>query len=66
MQKQMDHNQYPKSLKSKSDDQLRFIAKDAQEAAATNPTGENAGYYLDEALYAASELNRRQIRRNAA
>lgn len=66
MPKQMDHIQYPKSLKNKSDDQLRFIAKDAQEAAATHPDGENAGYYLDEALYATTELNRRQVRRNAA
>lgn len=55
----IDHTAYPKSLRRKSDDQLRFIIKDAGEAIDANPHGEKAGYYADEIHYAAMELARR-------
>ena len=61
MIKTMDHTQYPKSLKKKTDEELRFIIKDATEAAKVNPTGPNTGYYLDEVHYAFNELRRRKI-----
>ena len=57
--KTMDHTAYPKSLRSKDTDSVRFIAKDAKEAAEANPTNPNVGYYLDEAIYANAELRRR-------
>lgn len=57
--KRIDHTAYPKALRHKSDDALRYILKDAREAIEANPKGENAGYYADEILYAAEELNRR-------
>ena len=51
-------------MKTLSDDALRFIVKDANEAAANieemNPNSEKAGRYRDEAHYAAMELRRRQ------
>lgn len=57
--KKMNHTTYPLGLKKKTDDELRFIMKDAQEAHDAFPTSENAGYYLDEVLYAAMELKAR-------
>ena len=59
MSKVMNHEQYIKSLKGKTEDELRFIMQDAKEAAEAMPTGENVGYYLDEVLYANAELRRR-------
>lgn len=56
---QINHTEYPKSLRSKSDDALRYIMKDAAEAERNNPEGDKAGYYLDEINYAAMELKRR-------
>ncbi len=58
--KKMDHANYPRQLKHKPVESLRFIIRDANEAIAAHPTGENAGYYADEVLYAASELKRRK------
>lgn len=60
MTKTMDHPGYQKAMRAKSDEQLRFIVNDATAAARANPTGENAGYYLDEVHYAAAELRRRR------
>lgn len=60
MLKKMDHDKYPKSLKRKTIDELKYIIKDASEAEKANPNGPNAGYYADEALYASMELNKRQ------
>jgi hypothetical protein len=60
MPKQMDHAAYQKAMKRKSVPELQFIIRDAGEAAAINPEGENNGYYLDEVSYAAAELRRRQ------
>jgi len=56
----MDHAAYPESLKTKSDQQLRFIMKDAYEAMKANPENPNNGYYQDEINYCANELQRRQ------
>ena len=57
--KTMNHAEYQKGLKRKTEDQLRFIIKDAAEARDAFPMGENAGYYADEVHYAAMELKRR-------
>jgi len=58
----IDHTEYPKRLKKKSDDALRFIIKDADEAMKVNPDSEKSknGYYADEINYAAMELKRRE------
>ena len=53
--KVMDHSEYPKSLKSKTDEQLLFIIKDCQEALVANPDNQNAGYYSDEICYCSME-----------
>lgn len=60
MPKKMDHAAYQRGLKKKTPAELRFIAKDASEAARVNPEGENAGYYADEVHYALAELNLRK------
>jgi len=62
--KVMNHAEYIKGLRSKSTAELEFTIKDAGEAAAAMPDGENAGYYLDEVSYAADELRRRRDERN--
>ncbi len=56
---QINHIEYPKSLKSKSDESLKFIMFDAALTMAVNPEGEKAGYYADEINYCADELVRR-------
>ena len=58
----MSHDAYQRSLKSKTDDELKFIIRDAREAAQANPQGEKAGYYQDEVLYAQMELKNRYSR----
>jgi hypothetical protein len=60
MLKRMDHTEYPKSLKGKSEASLRYIIQDAQEAIAANPENPNNGYYADEVNYCATELHRRR------
>ena len=60
MLKRMDHNEYPRSLKGKSEAMLRYIIKDAQEAIAANPENPNNGYYQDEVNYACTEIHRRR------
>jgi len=57
---EMKHGEYQEHLKDKSDSALRYIIKDANEALEANPDGPKAGYYKDEAIYAAQELKRRQ------
>jgi hypothetical protein len=59
----IDHVNYPKKLKTKSDDELRFIIKDAQEAMKAMPDGPKAGYYADEVNYASMELRKRGQKR---
>ena len=58
--KTMDHAAYQKSLRTKPEESLRFIIKDANEAIKAQPDGENAGYYADEVSYCCMELARRQ------
>jgi len=57
--KKMDHGEYQKMIKNKTDAQLQFIVKDARAAMEAMPDGPNAGYYKDELLYASAELNLR-------
>jgi len=57
--KTMNHAEYKKGLKRKSEAELRFTCKDAREAMEAMPQGENAGYYADEVHYAAMELRNR-------
>ena len=40
MTKRMDHAAYQRAVKHKSDAELRYIIKDASEAAQVNPQGE--------------------------
>jgi len=58
--KRMDHDEYQKSLKYKSDNELRYIIQDAKEALKSIPDNPNAGYYQDEIHYASMELNKRK------
>jgi hypothetical protein len=58
-QHQIDHDAYPKSLRSKSDESLRYIIADAKEALFLFPENKKAGYYADEINYCAMELARR-------
>lgn len=58
-EKKMDHSDYQRRLKSKSDEELKFIIKDAREAIEANPDNPNNGYYQDEISYAGMELRRR-------
>jgi hypothetical protein len=55
----INHTEYPKTLKNKSDDSLRYIIKDCRETLAVNPNGSKAGYYMDEIHYCAMELKAR-------
>ena len=57
--KQMNHNEYPKSLKGKDDSSLRFIINDCRQAIAAMPNNPNNGYYQDEIHYCAMELAKR-------
>jgi len=58
--KKMDHAEYQQRMKSKTDAQLKFIIKDANEALEVFPETSNADYYADEINYASDELNRRR------
>lgn len=55
----MNSAAYQSLLKTKSDDSLKYIIKDATEAMEAMPQGNNAGYYADEVNYAAMELKSR-------
>jgi len=57
--KTMNHAEYQKRLRSRSDAELAFIGRDAQEAVAAMPFGVNAGYYADEINYVGMEQRRR-------
>jgi hypothetical protein len=61
----MDHGAYMKKVKRMTEAELTFVAKDALEAANAFPEGENAGYYLDEALYCQQELAARSHKQGA-
>lgn len=59
--RRIDHGAYQEALKELSEEQLRYIAKDAQEAArAVGRDNPNQGSYEDEVLYALMELRSRQ------
>jgi hypothetical protein len=60
MLKRMDHTEYPRSLKGKSEASLRYIIQDAKEAIAANPDNPNCGYYQDEINNCCTELYRRR------
>jgi len=62
--KTMNHSEYMKACKSKSDNSLRYIIKDANEAMLAMPENENNSYYADEVHYAAMELKARREARN--
>jgi hypothetical protein len=57
-----DHAAYAEKVKHMSEEQLRFIIKDAQEAIKANPDSPKSkyGYYADEINYCSSELHRRK------
>ncbi len=56
-----DHAAYAAKVKNMSEEQLRYIIKDAQEAIKANPDSPKSkyGYYADEINYCVSELHRR-------
>lgn len=56
----IDHEKYPKRLRTKTEAELRYIIKDAGQALHSNPEGRKAGYYADEINYASMELHRRR------
>ena len=58
--KLMDHAEYPRRCRRRSDAELLFVIADARAAHDANPDNPNAGYYLDEINYCADELNRRR------
>ena len=57
----IDHVAYPKRVRKMTNEQLRFVVKDATEAAEAMPSGHKAGYYADEINYCVSELHRRKL-----
>jgi len=57
--KVMNHIEYPKQCRRRSDAELRFTITDCQTALRAMPDNPNAGYYLDEINYCAHELARR-------
>ena len=57
--KTMNHAEYMKRVKTMTYNELLYTARDAKEAAAANPEGENASYYLDEVCYCSQEMHRR-------
>lgn len=59
--KTIDHSAYPKALKSKPVESLRFIIADAKAAISANPTNPNNSYYADEIAYCGMELKRRGL-----
>lgn len=57
---QIDHADYPRRCRRRSDAELLFVIADAQAALAAMPDGDKAGYYSDEICYCADELARRR------
>lgn len=52
----INHTEYPKTLKNKTEDSLRYIIADCKKAIEANPEGHKAGFYADEILYCEREL----------
>ena len=57
----IDHINYPKSLKSKTVSQLLYIIQDCREALEAMPESPKASYYADEIAYSSMELSSRGI-----
>jgi hypothetical protein len=57
--KQINHGEYMKKVKTLTEESLRYIIKDCQEAITAMPNSEKAGYYADEIHYCSMELSRR-------
>lgn len=57
----INHSIYPKALKSKPVESLRFIIADAKAAIAANADNPNNSYYADEIAYCGMELKRRGL-----
>ena len=62
--KVMDHVAYPKSLRRKCLESLRFIIEDCRESIRVNPTNPNNEFYQDEINYALAEIKRREDKYN--
>lgn len=58
----LDHAAYPKTLKSKPIESLRFIIKDCQEAIRSNPENKSNGNYADVICYCSTEIHNRQLK----
>jgi len=56
---QINHTEYPKSLRTKTLDSLIYIRQDAQNALDAMPDNPKASYYADEICYVSDELARR-------
>ena len=56
----MDHEEYPKSLKGKTDLELHCIIKDASLAIKALPENPHNGFYADEVNYCCNELFKRR------
>ena len=57
--KQINHAEYMKKVKTLTEESLRYIIKDAQEAMEAMPNNTKNGYYADEINYCCMELSRR-------
>jgi hypothetical protein len=57
---QIDHAAYQRKVRTLTEESLRFIIKDANEAIAANPDGCKVGYYADEINYCCMELAARR------
>jgi hypothetical protein len=53
------HSEYMAHAAKRSNDELRYVIKDCQEAIAANPDNSKAGQYADEINYCAMELFKR-------
>jgi len=56
---EIDHVNYPKSLRRKGIVELLYIIEDARKAIRAYPENPKAGYYADEINYASMEIARR-------
>jgi hypothetical protein len=58
---EIDHKSYQQRVRTLSEEQLRWIIRDASEAMEAMPGSPKAGYYADEVSYCAAELRRRKL-----
>ncbi len=58
---QIDHTRYPRLLRARSLQELRYAIADCLAAIAAYPEGGKAGYYADELCYLADEVKRRAM-----